>query len=76
MTHFRHNELAELSDEQFASHLLAVESMKLEKDKRLSEEAYRHWAQIVERRYDFYRQKRYVSHPPTHPPTHLSMKRQ
>lgn len=27
-------------------------------DKRLSEEAYRHWAQIVERRYDFYREKR------------------
>ena len=29
--HFRETELGALSDEEFASHLLAVESMKLEK---------------------------------------------
>ncbi|EKU21330.1 insulysin [Nannochloropsis gaditana CCMP526] len=61
MADFREKELGTLSDEDFESHLLAVESMKLEKDKRLSEEAYRHWAQIVERRYDFYREKREVA---------------
>lgn len=33
----------------------AVVSQKLEKDKRMSEEAYRHWSEIAERRMDFYR---------------------
>ncbi|KAM3567734.1 hypothetical protein VYU27_010125, partial [Nannochloropsis oceanica] len=61
MVHFREAELGTLSDEEFSSHLLAVESMKLEKDKRLSEEAYRYWGQIVERRYDFHREKREVA---------------
>ena len=31
MVHFRETELGALSDEEFVSHLLAVESMKLEK---------------------------------------------
>lgn len=36
----------------------AVVSQKLEKDKRMSEEAYRHWSEIAERRMDFYRYAR------------------
>ena len=59
MTAFR-EELEKLTPEEFGNHILALEAQKLEKDKRLSEESYRHWGEIVERRLEFGRDQKEV----------------
>jgi insulysin len=48
MASFR-GELEKMSEEEFGNHVQAVVALKLEKDKRLSEESFRHWGEIVER---------------------------